>query len=127
MSAILLQVSTGNIMPHIIIEHSNDLKTEFEPNDLMLALHNVSMDMGIFTSKTIKIRTKGYDHSFVDGRSANFIHITIYLFKGRSKTTKRQLTENILAKVRDMVKVPIASLSVDARDTDQNIYVKIQD
>lgn len=114
-------------MPHIIVEYSNDLKNEFEPNELMLALHNVSMDMGIFQSKAIKIRTKGYDHSFVDGKSANFMHITVYLFAGRDVATKRQLTENILAKVRGMIQVPIASLSVDARDTDQNIYVKIQD
>jgi 5-carboxymethyl-2-hydroxymuconate isomerase len=55
------------------------------------------------------------------------MHITVYLFKGRDTATKRKLTENILAKVREMIPVPIASLSVDARDTDQDIYVKIQD
>ena len=114
-------------MPHIIIEHSNDLAQEFEPNDLMRAVHTTSMDMGIFVEKSIKIRTQGFDHSFVEGKPANFMHITVYLFKGRDTATKRKLTENILAKVREMIPVPIASLSVDARDTDQDIYVKIQD
>ncbi len=114
-------------MPHIIIEHSSDLSSEFTPNILMKAVHDISMDMGIFVEKSIKIRTKEFEYSFVEGKPANFMHITVYLFKGRDTDTKRKLTENILAKVREMITVPIASLSVDARDTDQDIYVKIQD
>ncbi|UTW53914.1 5-carboxymethyl-2-hydroxymuconate Delta-isomerase [Kordiimonas sp. SCSIO 12610] len=114
-------------MPHIIIEHSSDLDSEFVPNELMLAVHETSMEMGIFEEKSIKIRTKNFDHSFVEGRPANFMHITVYLFKGRDVATKRKLTENIITKVKSMITVPIASLSVDARDTDQDIYVKILD
>jgi 5-carboxymethyl-2-hydroxymuconate isomerase len=111
-------------MPHAIVEYSRALEAEFEASSLMQAVHACLLQSGQFSVHDIKVRLYPCDHAFVAGRDANFLHITVYMLSGRSRAIKKNITSDLL-QVLDGLSLIAASLSVDARDMDRDVYSKM--
>jgi len=111
-------------MPHAVIEYSQDLERKFDPAALMLAVHQSLLDSGEFGEKDIKVRLYPCDHALVAGTEQGFVHTTIYLLSGRSKAVKKAITSGLL-EVLAGLDFEAASISVDARDLDREVYSKI--
>jgi 5-carboxymethyl-2-hydroxymuconate isomerase len=110
-------------MPHAVVEYSRDLETGFAPQDLMKDLHQCLLDSGQFGAGDIKVRLYPCDHALVAGSNQAFVHTTIYLLSGRTQTVKKDITLAVL-KVLQSYKIDAASLSVDCRDLDREVYSK---
>lgn len=111
-------------MPHAVVEYSKSLEPSFEKAAFMKAIHDAMFASGEFGEKDIKIRLYPCDHALVAGKEQGFVHITIYLLSGRSKETKKKLTQGLL-KVVQGLGLTVASVSVDARDLDREVYSKM--
>ena len=110
-------------MPHAIIEYSAHLEETFDTNHLMQAVHNALLHTGEFGEKDIKIRLYPCHQALVGGKTADFVHCLVYLLSGRSKETKKSMAASVLAAMRNEG-VKAASISVDMRDLDRDIYAK---
>lgn len=110
-------------MPHLIIEHTPLSEDQTALPDLMEAVHAAAFATGLFEESAIKVRAKQYDTALVAGQEDSFIHILIYLIAGRDTATKKRLAETIHRAVRDQFPA-IASISIDVRDLDREVYTK---
>lgn len=110
-------------MPHLVIEYTADAKAEITNEDLMVAVHWAAVSTGIFEENAIKVRVKQYTSAFVAGRNDTFVHVTIYLIDGRDNETKKRLTQTVHDRLTALFP-DYASVSVDARDLDREVYTK---
>lgn len=112
-------------MPHFIVERCSESAETIEATKVLQGLHEVAVSTGIFDEKTIKVRLREYDQAFVAGQSDSFVHVTIYLIDGRDKSTKKRLASAVHDYFRQTMST-VASVSVDVRDLDREIYTKSQ-
>jgi len=110
-------------MPHLVIEYMPTENSDVSDEDLMTAVHWAAVSTGIFEESAIKVRVKQYQSAFVAGRHDNFVHVTIYLIDGRDTETKKRLTQTVHDRLASLF-VDYASISVDARDLDRDVYTK---
>ena len=110
-------------MPHLIVEISDGLTEAIEPESILYVLHDAALASGQFNEADIKVRIRPYDHAFVAGSAADFIHVTVLLISGRDTETKQALCRRLLSALEGLG-LKAASISVDARDLDRDIYVK---
>jgi 5-carboxymethyl-2-hydroxymuconate isomerase len=110
-------------MPHLIIEHTPLTESGVALPEMMQAVHSAAFSTGIFNESDIKIRAQEYEAALIGGKQNSFIHVLIYLISGRDRDTKKRLTEAVHRAVRDQFPA-IASISVDARDLDREVYTK---
>ena len=110
-------------MPHLVIEYTSSDGIEITDEDLMTAAHWAAVSTGIFEESAIKVRAKQYASAFVGGRHADFVHVTIYLIDGRDNETKKILTQTVHDRLASLFP-GYASVSVDARDLDREVYTK---
>ncbi len=112
-------------MPHLILEYTNPPAGGLSDQELMHTLHTAALETGLFDEPTIKVRLRRYENALVGGQSGDFAHVTIYLIDGRDKPTKKRLA----IAVHDAMRSGFpdnASVSVDVRDLDGEIYTKSQ-
>lgn len=110
-------------MPHAVVEYSKNLENGFEFAAIMHACHDSLLASGQFAEKDIKVRLYPCAHALVAGQNADFIHTTVYLLSGRTKDTKKEIADQLLARLVGFG-LPTASCSVDVRDLDREIYAK---
>ncbi|WP_404341199.1 5-carboxymethyl-2-hydroxymuconate Delta-isomerase [Pseudoalteromonas mariniglutinosa] len=108
-------------MPHIVIEHSEDLP--ILPQVLVDKVHQATFESDLFELSTIKTRAIAYTHYQLGEGQDGFIHIAVSLMAGRSKQQKRQLSEHLLSCLKTYCRDSY-SLSVNIYDVDQDIYRK---
>ena len=84
-------------MPHIIVEHSQNLTTAIDVADLITELHAAAMDMAALPTGGIRTRAYQVDVSRVgDGRAdRGFIYITVRLGQGRTEAIKRDIGDTL--------------------------------
>ncbi|MBB1293818.1 MAG: 5-carboxymethyl-2-hydroxymuconate isomerase [Pseudoalteromonas rhizosphaerae] len=108
-------------MPHIIIEHSEDLPVL--PQVLVEKIHQATFNSGLFELATIKTRAIAYTHYQLGDGKEGFIHIGAHIMQGRTIKQKQQLSEQLL----DCLKIYCResdSLSVNVHDMEHEIYRK---
>jgi len=110
-------------MPHAVIEYSRDLEASFDKLALMQAAHDAMLASGQFGEADVKIRLYPCHDALVGGVTAKFVHITVYMLSGRSPAIKKSITTNLL-RVLEGLSLSAASLSVDARDLEREVYSK---
>ncbi|MGO2292334.1 MAG: 5-carboxymethyl-2-hydroxymuconate Delta-isomerase [Pseudoalteromonas sp.] len=108
-------------MPHIIIEHSEDLPVL--PQVLVEKIHQAAYDSGLFELPTIKTRAIAYQHYQLGQGKEGFIHVAAHIMSGRSIEQKQQLSEDLLACLKTYCR-DSDSLSVNIQDVDHEIYRK---
>ncbi|KKK92252.1 hypothetical protein LCGC14_2704770, partial [marine sediment metagenome] len=112
---------SNQIMPHIIIEHSEDLPVL--PQVLVEKIHNAAFATGLFELPTIKTRAIAYTHYQLGDGKEGFIHIAVHIMAGRSIEQKQQLSESLLHCLQIYCR-DSDSLSVNVHDMEHEIYRK---
>lgn len=108
-------------MPHIVIEHSEDLP--ILPQVLVDKVHQATFDSGLFELKTIKTRAIAYQHYQLGEGKDGFIYIAAYIMSGRSTAEKQALSERLLNCLRTYCRSSY-SLSVNIYENDSDTYRK---
>lgn len=110
-------------MPHLIVEYAQDKAGTINHMDVMKAVHSAALSTALFAENAIKVRVKQYDAALVGGEPDSFVHVTIYLIDGRDRLAKKQLTSVVHTCIEELFG-NCASVSVDARDLDRDVYTK---
>ena len=108
-------------MPHIVIEHSEDLP--ILPQVLVEKVHKAAFDSGLFELSTIKTRAIAYQHYELGEGKDGFIHIGASIMAGRTIEQKQMLSEQLLSCLKTYC-CRSYSLSVNIYDMDADIYRK---
>lgn len=121
-------------MPHLIIEHSGNIKRRS-----IAALENkiqeiMHMQEGNFDADQCKCRSFSFDEYFVghsDESDSSFIHITLKVLTGRSVQVRKNLSQKIMEFVQrfyDELKLPTkrCDLSVDIVEMEKETYQKVR-
>ena len=108
-------------MPHIVIEHSEDLP--ILPQALVEKVHLAVFDSGLFELSTIKTRAIAYQHYQLGEGKDGFIHISASIMQGRTVEQKQLLSEQLLNCLRTYCRRSY-SLSVNISDMNPDIYCK---
>ncbi|WP_105167542.1 5-carboxymethyl-2-hydroxymuconate Delta-isomerase [Pseudoalteromonas sp. T1lg23B] len=87
-------------MPHLIIEHSNNLP--MPAKQLVDAVHVAVEHTALFDPKTIKTRTLSTENFRIDSEKTGFIHIHAHLIEGRTEAQKQLLSNTLLDTLQDM-------------------------
>jgi 5-carboxymethyl-2-hydroxymuconate isomerase len=111
-------------MPHCIIEYAKELEQTLAINELLLVVHQAVVASQLFERQSIKSRAIAYEHYLTGGEKKPFIHITLRILLGRNHQQKKDLTELVLDKLRELVK-PAISLSVEVMDIEKISYKKL--
>jgi 5-carboxymethyl-2-hydroxymuconate isomerase len=93
-------------MPHIIIEHSADIKSS-QITNLHLEIQGIMAKIteGNFDPDQCKCRSHSFDEYFVGKFSqehSSFIHVTIKILSGRKTGAKKQLAENVMLAAKNL-------------------------
>ncbi|MBQ4838376.1 5-carboxymethyl-2-hydroxymuconate Delta-isomerase [Pseudoalteromonas luteoviolacea] len=108
-------------MPHIIIEHSASLDTDF--SQLLKSIHQSTIDTNLFDASTIKTRRVAFPQCLLGDGKTDFVHVQVHLLAGRTQTQKQHLSESLLNTLRTLLSDSV-SLSVHPYDLDPAIYRK---
>ncbi|MFY8274033.1 5-carboxymethyl-2-hydroxymuconate Delta-isomerase [Pseudoalteromonas sp. SSDWG2] len=108
-------------MPHIIIEHSEDLPVL--PQVLVEKVHQATFSSGLFDLPAIKTRAVAYQHYKLGEGKDGFIHICAYIMAGRTTQQKQLLSQHLLECLRTYCRRSYC-LSVDVRELNPEIYLK---
>ena len=92
-------------MPHLILEYSANLDTDFDIRDLAKALHDTALSTGVFPIGGCRTRIARRDIYIVgDGHPENrFIHLQARIGSGRSPEVRQQVAETIFATLKTFV------------------------
>ena len=112
-------------MPHLIVEATGQTIEALPNGELMQKLHATALATDLFDEKSIKVRVRPYETALIAGKPDDFVHVTIYLIDGRDKATKKRLALKVHDEVRALCP-SCASVSVDVRDLDREVYTKSQ-
>lgn len=121
-------------MPHLIIEHSGNIKRRS-----IAALENrikeiMEAQAGNFDADQCKCRSVAFDEYFnghFDETESSFIHITLKVLTGRSVEVRKNLSQKIMEFVQkfyDDLNLPTkrCDLSVDIVEMERETYQKIR-
>ncbi|KPH56943.1 5-carboxymethyl-2-hydroxymuconate isomerase [Pseudoalteromonas porphyrae] len=108
-------------MPHIVIEHSEDLP--ILPQVLVEKIHQAAFESNLFELDSIKTRAIAYTHYQLGDGKEGFIHVGAHIMQGRTVAQKQQLSEHLLACLKTYCRES-DSLSVNVHDMSDDIYRK---
>lgn len=112
-------------MPHFVIEGNTAIAKLIDLNELNTTVFQTAVASNLFKMTNIKSRVKLYEHSIVANYEKDFIHIWVYIHKGRSFHQKRELSESLVKAIQQ--KVPeVFSISCNVMELDGASYFKIQ-
>ncbi|WP_424982736.1 5-carboxymethyl-2-hydroxymuconate Delta-isomerase [Maritalea sp. S77] len=110
-------------MPHIIVEHSQNLAGDQDIESLCQEIFDMMAAHPTFPNPSaIKVRALGYNHRVQALENDHFVHATIKLLPGRDDETKKQLSQNLLDLLMERLG-NASSFSVDVEDL-SSAYVK---
>jgi len=110
-------------MPHIVIEYSDNLKSEIKDSDISKKLHKTVIDSGLFSPEAVKARSIGYSDYVLPDGSKSFIHVTVSILDGRTTGQKASLSNNVFNTAKNAVK-SCDKLSVDIHEMETESYRK---
>lgn len=100
-------------MPHFIIDCSENIPKLKDPEQLMLTVHQIAHDTGLFKEEDIKVRIRPFDLYTVGGKESDFLHIFGNIMEGRTIEQKANLSRQIIVKLKVMFPdVPVISINI---------------
>jgi 5-carboxymethyl-2-hydroxymuconate isomerase len=122
-------IVSGDRMPHIILEYSENILERPDVDDLFKRLHELLIQHGPFKLSDIKSRVIRHQEYFVaDGNNSNgFIHLTLSILKGRDLSLRQALGKRILSfLIKEFARSHAqlkCSITVDIRELNTDTYV----
>ncbi|MFK0311203.1 5-carboxymethyl-2-hydroxymuconate Delta-isomerase [Pseudomonas sp. NPDC090233] len=117
-------------MPHLNLEYSDNLRA-LNVDVLLLRLNHALFGSGQFADEAdIKSRAQAFSHYRVGTAPGDraFAHVRLAILNGRSHEVKRQLSESLLAVLREAVPQQEGmdlQLCVEVLDIDREPYAKL--
>lgn len=104
-------------MPHIIIEHSDNLGTAEQLKSLALDVHNTMAQQDTIKIEALKTRTC-ICHNLVlgAGQKSQMLHITLLLLTGRSDELKQSFIRVISETAKPYYDSSVCSFSVEVKE-----------
>ena len=110
-------------MPHVIIEHSEDVAGQIAIDDLVGAVHDATLNSGLFPEYDIKTRAKAYRYHRTGQTRDSFVHVAVHLLDGRSDEQKCNLSDAILGRIEPLL-AEVTSVGVEIVDIHRASYRK---
>lgn len=102
-------------MPHCVIEYSAPLGPALGTSAIMSAVFQGTLKSELFVAGDIKCRAQHFDDYCVGPERSDFIHVTIYLLKGRSIALKKHIADGVMNELLAL-DIPSCSFTVDFRE-----------
>lgn len=108
-------------MPHFIIECSQDILRQRNPDEIMDTVYESAESTGLFAVNDIKVRLQPYTYFRLGDQKKNFLHVFGYIMEGRSTEQKAHLSKLICTQLTALL--PDASfLSVNISEFEAATY-----
>lgn len=117
-------------MPHLVLEHSDNLPAPFDHRRLFAELHDTLAATGQFNVAHLKSRAVAHPRSYVaDGRAERvFVHLTVAILSGRDAAFRKSLGAECLAVLRrafaETWDARPCDLTVEIREMERDSYAK---
>ena len=108
-------------MPHIVIEHSDNV--DALAGEILRAVHTHVSECGLFDPQAVKGRSLSYQQWVLPENALNFMHITVSILEGRTQEERAQLSAQIF-QVAKTVAPELDKLSVDIAEMVRATYSK---
>ena len=108
-------------MPHFIIDCSDDIISQVNPEEIMQAVYDTADATGIFMENDIKVRLNPYQYYKLGKTKRNFIHVFGYIMEGRSIKQKADLSKKIIERLSQMFP-GISILSMNIKEFELATY-----
>lgn len=118
-------------MPHLILEHSDNLVAPLDHAALFAALHAELERSGLFRPEDIKSRAVAHAHYRVGkGEPSDvFVHLTLSIMEGRPVEVRKALGAALLAVVQRGLGPTWSErrcdVTVEVREMDRGTYAKV--
>ncbi len=110
-------------MPHLIIEFSQDMAEAEQVEAMLDAVHQAAAGTGLFEVSHIRVRAVPVAYYRVGGAREPFVHVQCRIHPGRSEAQKRQLSEAVLAAIREQGE-PAKVITVEVVEMERLTYAK---
>lgn len=108
-------------MPHFIIDCSDDIISQVNPEEIMQAVYDTAEATGIFMENDIKVRLNPYRYYKLGKTKKNFIHVFGYIMEGRSIEQKADLSKKVIERLSQMFP-DISILSMNIKEFELATY-----
>ncbi|MFK8138785.1 MAG: 5-carboxymethyl-2-hydroxymuconate Delta-isomerase [Bdellovibrionales bacterium] len=105
-------------MPHIIVEHSEDISQNTDIATLVKELHEVLSEQETVKLSAIKSRSILVDHVIVGAphQQNSMVHISVLLMPGRSKELKETMASAMHSRAREVLDSMNTSITVNVEE-----------
>jgi 5-carboxymethyl-2-hydroxymuconate isomerase len=112
-------------MPHVVIEYTKSLEFDIRDRSLMIKLHQIMIDSGLFNPDDIKTRAYVTDDFLIGNKQENgsFIHVTISILTGRTVEQRQTLSDNILKVIQEPFNY-VDQITVNIDEMNRDTYRK---
>lgn len=110
-------------MPHIVLEHSADLKSSLNESQILVKMHEFFVNTGIFTPEAVKARSISFDEYILTGAGKSFVHVSVSILAGRSDEQIEMLCNNLYSLMKENI-TQTEKLSLEIREMNPKTYRK---
>ena len=108
-------------MPHFVIDCSENIIKLKSPKEIIQKVYDTAESTGLFNKGDIKVRINPFQYYNIGNTDDDFIHIFANIMEGRTTSQKKNLSEQIITKLKAMFsEVPIISINI--RDFEKATY-----
>ena len=101
-------------MPHFIIDCSENIIQQHQPEKLMQIVYDTAEATGLFAENDIKVRIRTYEHFKLGKNKKDFIHIFGSIMEGRSIEQRADLSGKMIEKLSSAFPdISILSINID--------------
>ncbi len=112
-------------MPHVVIEYSDNVKSEIVRGHIAAMAHKVMVDSGLFSTPDIKTRAHASSNFSVGLKcgQGSFVHVTVSILEGRPLEAREALSQTLCDALAE--KMPhVDQLTVEVREMARATYRK---
>jgi|GEM_PF-306794 len=110
-------------MPHLILEHSDELTETHDIAALVQALFQTATDSGVFGSEDIRARSVECQNTVTGAAKPGFAHLILRMMAGRPDDLRKGLAEDLLA-VMEKHLPEVGALSVSPEEIQRETYAR---
>jgi 5-carboxymethyl-2-hydroxymuconate isomerase len=118
-------------MPHVTLEHTDNLDSPPDFDELFARVHAVLAEVGGIRMDNCKSRAIRLDRYFVGDGSGiqRFVHLDVRFLEGREIAIKQEIGRRLLSILKERfaaaLKAHDVQITVEIRDIERSMYFKI--
>ena len=108
-------------MPHFIIECSEDIILNRDPELIMQAVYATAEATGLFAEDDIKVRLIPFTHYRLGKTKTDFLHVFGYIMQGRTTAQRAMLSESVIVRLNGILP-GLSVLSMNISEFEKDTY-----